>query len=105
MKKVINLTVFLIFIIISFILGRNYENIVNYITNIVNQQTSCDFAPCPTIHQENNQKKTKSPIGYQCPESGYVDCMPGPYELKWECTMEYLNWARENCPNFKGAAY
>jgi hypothetical protein len=66
---------------------------------------NCEFTPCPIISQENNQNRTKSPSGYECPESNYVDCMPGPYELKWECTAEYLQWAQKNCPGFQGAAY
>jgi hypothetical protein len=54
-------------------------------------------------------KITNSISGYQCPPGNYVDCMPGPVEqineLKWECSAEYLQWAQENCPDFKGAAY
>lgn len=43
---------------------------------------------------------------YECPQGSYVDCMPGPDQLKkTECTPQYLQWAQENCPNFKGAAY
>lgn len=43
---------------------------------------------------------------YECPKGDYVDCMPGPDRLKkTKCTPQYLQWAEENCPNFKGAAY
>lgn len=42
---------------------------------------------------------------YECPKDDYVDCMPGPDKLKSECNPQYLQWAQENCPNFKGAAY
>jgi hypothetical protein len=42
---------------------------------------------------------------YTCPSGEWVDCMPGPnVGVRWECTEEYLTWAKENCPNFKGAA-
>jgi hypothetical protein len=39
-----------------------------------------------------------------CPESGYVDCMPGP-GTRPNCTQEALNWYTKNCPDFKGVAY
>lgn len=40
-----------------------------------------------------------------CPKTEWVDCMPGPDTgVKWECTSEFLSWAKANCPNFKGAA-
>ena len=42
---------------------------------------------------------------YTCPDSEWVDCMPGPNQgIKLECTPEALNWFKLNCPNFKGAA-
>jgi hypothetical protein len=51
--------------------------------------------------------KTKPNPDYKCPERNYVNCMPGPNnpELKWECTPEFIQWAEENCPAFKGATY
>ena len=97
---------------------------------------SCEFAPCPTVSQKENKipcsnarglkcpegyycdtrqfpdasgicVKLEDNKGYQCPESGYVDCMPGPNnpKLRWECTAEFLQWAQVNCPGFQGAAY
>ncbi|MCR4313420.1 MAG: hypothetical protein NUV58_04170 [Candidatus Roizmanbacteria bacterium] len=42
---------------------------------------------------------------FSCPETEWVDCMPGPGGIKSECDPQYLNWAQANCPNFKGAAY
>ena len=42
---------------------------------------------------------------YECPKGDYVDCMPGPDKIKSECSSQYLKWAKENCPNFKGVAY
>ena len=125
MKKIFVLLLFITLPIITFVLGMNYQTIVDNLDGVLPQQKSCtleakicpdgsavgrsgpncEFDPCPIISQENNQNRTKSPSGYECSESNYVDCMPGPYELKWECTAEYLQWAQENCPGFKGAAY
>lgn len=44
--------------------------------------------------------------GFTCPKTEWVDCMPGPNEagIRFECTDEFLSWAKANCPNFKGAA-
>lgn len=42
---------------------------------------------------------------YQCPKTEWIDCMPGPDKIKSECRPQYLKWAQENCPGFKGAAY
>ena len=44
---------------------------------------------------------------YKCPENGYVNCMPGPDnpELRWECTSEYQEWAKINCPDYQGITY
>jgi len=42
---------------------------------------------------------------FTCPETAWVDCMPGPDRgTKMECSSEYLTWAKTNCPNFEGAA-
>lgn len=38
-----------------------------------------------------------------CPASGYVDCMPKAGESPSPlCSKDYLDWAKANCPNFKG---
>jgi hypothetical protein len=50
---------------------------------------------------------------YICPKTEYVDCMPKIGIPKEQvngsdvnyCSAEFLSWAKENCPNFKGAAY
>ena len=42
---------------------------------------------------------------FVCPENGWVDCMPGPGASKPQCATVFLNWAKQNCPGFKGAAY
>jgi hypothetical protein len=41
---------------------------------------------------------------FVCPQGEWVDCMPGPDISRPECSTEYLNWAKINCPNFRGAA-
>jgi hypothetical protein len=40
---------------------------------------------------------------YTCPQSGWVDCMPGPDE-KPECSPAAMSWYQANCPGFKGGA-
>lgn len=49
---------------------------------------------------------TATPNAFTCPKNEWVDCMPGPDNagIKFECTQDYLTWAKANCPNFKGAA-
>lgn len=46
-----------------------------------------------------------NPSTYSCPQTEYIDCMPGPGSLRTQCATEYLQWATENCPGFQGAAY
>ena len=55
---------------------------------------NCEFSP-------------EQDSAYKCPENGWVNCMPGPNnpELKWECTEEYQQWAKINCPDYQGVAY
>jgi len=45
------------------------------------------------------------PTGFKCPETPWVDCMPTVGAKKIMCSAEYLDWAKQNCPNFKGVAY
>ncbi len=54
---------------------------------------SCDYDPA------------KCEESYTCPDSEWVDCMPGPSTPKLRCQKDYLDWMRDNCPNFQGAAY
>jgi hypothetical protein len=42
---------------------------------------------------------------FVCPETEWVDCMPGPDMPKPWCEPDYLEWASDNCPGFQGAAY
>ena len=48
--------------------------------------------------------KQSSPA-YICPKTEWVNCMPilTP-EAQKSCTKEYLDWAKNNCSGFKGAA-
>lgn len=46
----------------------------------------------------------EKPYTYSCPDTEWVNCMPGPGPRKEECGQDYLNWATDNCPDFKGAA-
>ncbi len=83
-------------------------------------QTFMACAPCeapslPVVCRNetctfNADKILPSESGYTCPESAWVDCMPGPLEgkttgIRFQCTPQYLTWAKENCPGFQGAAY
>lgn len=42
---------------------------------------------------------------YLCPETDWVDCMPILGTAEPQCSPKYLQWAKDNCPNFQGAAY
>lgn len=49
---------------------------------------------------------------WSCPPTEYINCMPTLPEEDFPCidcidvcSENYLNWARNNCPGFKGAAY
>ncbi len=62
----------------------------------------CGFVPCPTTTVIPSVVTNNK---YQCPKTEWIDCLPGPDKIKSECHPQYLKWAKENCPNFKGAAY
>ena len=47
---------------------------------------------------------TKTPKVYTCPTEEWVDCMPTIGDSKPQCENDFLKWAKQNCPNFKGAA-
>lgn len=159
-SKTIALLLFIIFPILAFIFGTNYQKIIDNRVMIIPTPTEgisctldakicpdgssvgrilpdCEFAPCPKITQSDNEKifcggitgkicpaeyycqydgtypdaggtcvKEKMTTEFSCPINEYVDCMPGPDKNRnIECGSEFLQWAQENCPNFKGAAY
>lgn len=101
-------------------------------TAVLRIPPNCQFAPCPEITKKQifcgGIANIKCPKGYyckindnypdaggtcikeknikySCPKGNYIDCMPGPDKLKSNCNQEYLNWVKENCPNFKGVVY
>jgi hypothetical protein len=76
--------------------------------------------PAPTVQPFPIETPTVTPIGtqsseinksatgsaskkYTCPQSGWVDCMPGP-DKRPECSAEAMSWYKTNCPNFQGGA-
>jgi hypothetical protein len=61
--------------------------------------------PCPEGYACRFIQNSSSGQCEKCPEVEYVDCMPGPDKFDSRCSPEYLNWAKANCPDFKGAAY
>lgn len=41
-----------------------------------------------------------------CPVGGWLNCMPViSAERQPTCQKEFINWAKLNCPDFKGVAY
>ncbi|TRZ52398.1 hypothetical protein D4R99_02795 [bacterium] len=73
-------------------------------TTIKRTGPNCLFPACPIKTQTISPTITPA-INYKCPTGSYVDCMPGPNKIKPDCTSQYLQWAKANCPGFKGAAY
>ena len=48
---------------------------------------------------------TENATKFVCPNQEFVNCMPSPdRQMGAQCSKEFLQWAKENCPNFKGAA-
>ena len=58
-----------------------------------------------SVRPVKNSSESSQTFKYKCPTSEYVDCMPGPGASKPQCATVFLNWAKQNCPGFKGAAY
>lgn len=55
---------------------------------------------------KNNVDLTANPPSFSCPSSKWINCMPiGGQSRKYQCEQPYLDWAKANCPNFKGAAF
>lgn len=104
-------------------LGKDGWELYSSTKNYDKQSTCQTFmacAPCespnePVVCRNNrctfeSDEQTSDNKGYTCPKSAWVDCMPGPLEgkttgIKFECTSEFLAWAKANCPGFQGAAY
>ncbi len=64
----------------------------------------CEFAACPKV-VKTKPTITVAPNNYQCPEDEWVNCMPPISIDKNDCKPQFLQWAKTNCPKFKGAAY
>ena len=76
---------------------------------------NCEFAECPVITPKCKLDGTypdavgtcvtENATKFVCPNQEFVNCMPSPdRQMGAQCSKEFLQWAKENCPNFKGAA-
>lgn len=65
--------------------------------------------PTPIVIEMINTSSTpfrKSPSTTpECPQSEWINCMPGLNVPDKRCDKEFLDWAEINCPDFMGAAY
>lgn len=66
--------------------------------------------PITEEEQQNLVPPTSPEETFTCPKTEWINCMPGPTDgktvsINTECTTEYLDWAKANCPNFQGAVY
>lgn len=52
------------------------------------------------VKNRNNENSN-----YSCSDNGYINCMPGPAFQNPQCDLNYIKWAKENCPSFKGVVY
>lgn len=74
-------------------------------------EPECKFAACPKPVKEEPTATPSATITtteamYQCPENGWVNCMPILTEdAKKACSKEAVQWYRSNCPKFEGLAY
>jgi len=60
-----------------------------------------DVIETPEVQQILSTFKFLEEERFVCPENNRVDCMPiVDEERKWYCSEEYLDWAKENCPEF-----
>lgn len=53
----------------------------------------------------SDAKKVETPNRYLCPVTEWLDCMPKIGPVSEKCEPAYIQWAKNNCPNFKGGAY
>jgi hypothetical protein len=70
-------------------------------------EPECKFAACPKVIKTEPTATPSATItpDYKCPETEWVNCMPPIGIKKSDCRSEFLQWAKDNCPDFKGAAY
>lgn len=83
-------------------------------TSVGRSGPKCEFSPCPSPKESTSSGDVSNWKTYQnttfiCPKSEYVDCMPKVDETTPSpdprCNQTYLKWAKNNCPDFKGALY
>lgn len=133
LSKAVALLFFVTLPILFFVFGMNYQKALenNQISPIQSVKILPTLTTQPSIGVKtecSNARGLKCPEGYacdtkqfpdgsgvcvkvgttvseyKCPKTEYVDCMPNNFIMKSECTSNFLQWAKENCPNFKGAA-
>lgn len=132
LSKAIALLFFITLPILAFVFGMNYQKAIE--NNQISPIQSIKVFPSPVVQPsigvktECNSRGLKCPVGfvcdtrqfpdgsgvcikvgtavseYKCPKTEYVGCMPKTFMMKLECTSSFLQWAKKNCPNFKGAA-
>lgn len=74
-------------------------------------EPKCEFAACPKVIKTEPTATPSATITaieamYQCPENGWVNCMPILTEkAKKACSKEAVLWYKSNCPKFEGLAY
>lgn len=73
----------------------------NSTSSAVKKTNQCDLiSMCQQIWTISEESS------YICPEGEWISCMPVVEESrKFECEKPYIDWAKANCPNFKGIAY
>lgn len=79
-----------------------------YYQKVICVKEPCDaikVCPSPSQTPTSTAIPKPSPVAspYVCPESGYIDCMPGVGKTDSRCSANYQDWAKQNCPNFKVA--
>jgi len=99
LSKALALLLFFLLPVVGFLFGMRYQ------TMLIEQQkqfpVEVGLSSFRKPVSDNNKKQP-----FVCPKSTYVNCMPTVgAKQKIECTTDYLQWAKKNCSNFKGAAY
>ena len=77
------------------------------LSSSVTPPPKCTFnsEPCDPKSCDYNPDQCASTRNYVCPQTEWIDCMPGSGVKKPNCDPQYLRWAQSRCLGFKGAAY
>jgi hypothetical protein len=77
----------------------NQPSIISQILSSFNFSlpVSDSIVPLPTAATSSAQNS--------CPPAGWINCMPSVGTKNADCTQNYVDWATQNCPDFKGVAY